>query len=237
MRRVISERAAAAGIPRPLANPNTVRRSRAIELWREGVPLVVVQRILGHTSANSTAAFLDLSEQDQRRVEKYYFSQDGQREEDNVNTFRGRIEVIEKCERQARIVVSTAGGPQLTVMISSRTLSENRYRVGDAVMVRTKAPWITLSGDDSQVLDEEQNCLHALVERVSRGRTRPRCSWCWTTAGACGPSSAWSRPMSSISSRPRGLGGLHALCLDPEPAGTVTTMPHACANRAGRQRR
>lgn len=170
MRRVISERAAAAGIPRPLANPNTIRRSRAIELWREGVPLVVVQRILGHTSANSTAAFLDLTEQDQRRVEKYYFSQEGQREEDSVNALRGRIEVIEKCENQARIVVSTTSGLQLTVMISARTLSESRYRVGDSVTVKTKAPWLTVSAEDCQALDEELNCLHALVERVSRGR-------------------------------------------------------------------
>ena len=48
MRKIINNRAGECGIPKPLANPNTLRRSQAVELLQDGMPLMVVQGLLGH---------------------------------------------------------------------------------------------------------------------------------------------------------------------------------------------
>ena len=70
VRRKFYERAEECGFTKELVNPSTIRRSRAVELLRDDVPLPVVQRILGHSTADLTAAFLHLPEDQRRKVER-----------------------------------------------------------------------------------------------------------------------------------------------------------------------
>ena len=49
------------GIPKELAHPHILRHTRAIELLRAGVPVTVVQDLLGHSALTTTAVYLRIS--------------------------------------------------------------------------------------------------------------------------------------------------------------------------------
>ncbi|WP_255592403.1 site-specific integrase [Thermosulfurimonas sp. F29] len=59
-RKVFRARAEEAGIPRKLSHPHILRHTRAIELIRAGVPLTLVQNLLGHASLTTTAVYLQI---------------------------------------------------------------------------------------------------------------------------------------------------------------------------------
>lgn len=169
MRRVIYDRAGESGIPKNLANPNTLRRSRAVELLHNGVPLTIVQRILGHLTANSTAAFLDLPEEEQKRLEKHFLDRENRRAAGVHNTFFGKIAAIDAGDIQSRLTVRTLGGFDLTAVISTKSLEALGLREGGLATARIKAPWVTLDaggvGDDPG----SENRFRGVVERVTRG--------------------------------------------------------------------
>jgi site-specific recombinase XerD len=53
----LRETAAAAGVRRRFA-PHQLRHAHAVEMAREGVPLIVIQRQLGHTNLGITSIYL-----------------------------------------------------------------------------------------------------------------------------------------------------------------------------------
>jgi len=59
-RREFYRRAEEAELPRRLSHPHILRHSRAIELLRAGVPLTVVQNLLGHMLSSTTAVYLEI---------------------------------------------------------------------------------------------------------------------------------------------------------------------------------
>ena len=59
-----------ADIPGELAHPHVMRHTRAIELVRAGVPLSIVQQILGHSLLNTTAIYLNFSGQEAKQILK-----------------------------------------------------------------------------------------------------------------------------------------------------------------------
>lgn len=61
-RREFYRRAEEAKIPRQLSHPHILRHTRAIEMLRAGVPLTVVQDILGHVLSSSTTVYLQRRE-------------------------------------------------------------------------------------------------------------------------------------------------------------------------------
>ena len=69
-RRKFYELSEVAGIPKELAHPHILRHSRAIELLRAGVPVTIVQNILGHAYLTTTALYLQISGQDAKNILK-----------------------------------------------------------------------------------------------------------------------------------------------------------------------
>lgn len=67
-RRVFYERAKEAGIPKDLAHPHILRHTRATELLKGGVPVTVVQDILGHSALTTTATYLRISGQEAKSI-------------------------------------------------------------------------------------------------------------------------------------------------------------------------
>jgi molybdate transport system regulatory protein len=170
MRRIIYERAQECGLPKHLANPNTLRRSRAVELLQNGVPLTVVQRILGHLTANSTAAFLDLPEEEQKRMEKYFLERETRRSAGAHNTFFGKVTAVALGEIQSRVEVTTLGGHKLISVISSKSLEAMGLKEGVLVTARVKAPWVVLDADPMGDRQRVENRFRGVVERVMRGK-------------------------------------------------------------------
>lgn len=56
------------GFPKTLAHPHVMRHTRAMEMIRAGVPLTIVQQILGHANLNTTAVYLQFSGQEAKAI-------------------------------------------------------------------------------------------------------------------------------------------------------------------------
>ena len=67
-RRKFYELAREAGIPKDLGHPHILRHTRAIELLRAGVPVTIVQDILGHSALTTTAIYLRMSGQEAKEI-------------------------------------------------------------------------------------------------------------------------------------------------------------------------
>ena len=57
-----------AGIPQDLGHPHILRHSRSVELLRAGVPVTVVQDLLGHSSLNTTAIYLRIAGHEAKQI-------------------------------------------------------------------------------------------------------------------------------------------------------------------------
>jgi site-specific recombinase XerD len=68
--RIFQKLACDSGIPEALAHPHVLRHTRALEMVRAGVPLTIVQRILGHSNLNTTAIYLQFSGQEAKTILK-----------------------------------------------------------------------------------------------------------------------------------------------------------------------
>jgi len=69
-RKVFYARAEEARIPKNLAHPHVLRHTRAIELLKAGVPVTVVQDILGHSALTTTAIYLRISGREAKEILK-----------------------------------------------------------------------------------------------------------------------------------------------------------------------
>jgi molybdate transport system regulatory protein len=69
-RRMFYLRCGEAGITGEVNHPHILRHTRAIELLRGGVPVTVVQDLLGHASLTTTAIYLRLSGQEAKSILK-----------------------------------------------------------------------------------------------------------------------------------------------------------------------
>ena len=68
--KAFKERCLEAGIPKELAHPHILRHTRAIELLRAGVPVTIVQDLLGHSALTTTAIYLKISGQEAKGILK-----------------------------------------------------------------------------------------------------------------------------------------------------------------------
>ena len=66
--KVFKERCQEANIPKELAHPHILRHTRAIELLRAGVPVTIVQDLLGHSALTTTAVYLKMSGQEAKWI-------------------------------------------------------------------------------------------------------------------------------------------------------------------------
>ena len=66
--KVFKELCIESNIPRELAHPHILRHTRAIELLRAGVPVTIVQDLLGHSALTTTAIYLRMSGQEAKGI-------------------------------------------------------------------------------------------------------------------------------------------------------------------------
>ena len=147
VRRKFYERADECGFSKELVNPSTIRRSRAVELLRDDVPLPVVQRILGHSTADLTAAFLHLPEDQRRKVERQVLARETRRTSAR-NAFFGRVAQVRKGDIQTQVVVESLGGHAVSSVITNESLKNLGVTEGSFVTAEIKAPWVVLETCD-----------------------------------------------------------------------------------------
>jgi len=168
VRRKFYERAEECGFTKELVNPSTIRRSRAVELLRHDVPLPVVQRILGHSTADLTAAFLHLPEEQRRKVERQVLTRETRRTSAR-NAFFGRVAQVQKGDIQSLVVVESLGGHAVSSIITNESLKNLGINEGSFVTAEIKAPWVVLETCDEMPRATANNRFLGEVELIRIG--------------------------------------------------------------------
>jgi molybdate transport system regulatory protein len=170
VRRKFYEQAEAVGLPRELGAPEVIRRSRAVELMQGNVPLPVVQKILGHSTPNLAAAYVNFSEEDMRRAEAFFVDRENRRKTSARNAFFGKIEAIRKGDVQASVEIATPGGYRIRTVITHDSLKRLGLKPGGLAAAEVKAPWVTVHRRANDPGCSADNVIAGTVERVVSGR-------------------------------------------------------------------
>jgi len=170
VRRKFYERARSCALPPDLVNPNAIRRSRAVELLRSNVPLPVVQKLLGHSTPNLTAAYVDFSDKDMRPVMQHFLEKESRRKTSARNTFFGKISRIRKGDIQSSVELVTLGGDTLQTIITNDSLERLGLKPNSFVTAEVKAPWVIIAKDSAHPVSSAENRFQGTVSRIIRGK-------------------------------------------------------------------
>lgn len=168
VRRKFYECAQAAGLGREMGTPSVLRRSRAVELLRSGLPLPVVQRMLGHGNADLTAAYVAVPDDAMRRMVGQTLARE-QRRSSARNAFFGRVEEVRSGDVQALVRLQTPGGLAVCAIITSDSLEMLSLAPGGYVTAEVKAPWVLLHVGDSRPVSSAGNVFAGSVVRCRYG--------------------------------------------------------------------
>jgi len=169
VRRKFYDRAEACGLPKDLGNPTALRRSRAIELLRNNVPLPLVQKILGHSTANLTASYLDFSAQDMQRVVRHFMEKESRRRTSARNTFFGRVTRIHTGDIQSEVELTTLGAARITAVITNESLERLKLDLNVFVSAEIKAPWVIVAPGPQEPRTSAGNRFRGVTDRILRG--------------------------------------------------------------------
>ncbi len=169
VRRKFYERAIDSGIPPAMGAPESIRRSRAIELMQSNMPLPVVQKMLGHSTLNVTASYVDFSDADMRQVAKHFIEKESRRKTSARNSFFGKISSIKKGDIQAKVEMTTLSGDIVTTIITRDSLSRLGLKTGSLITAEVKAPWVILQKSDKEPKSTAENRFLGTITRISKG--------------------------------------------------------------------
>ena len=173
VRRKFYERALEAGIPRELASPSVLRRSLARSLVRQDVPLPVVQRMLGQSSANLTAAFCDYSEDEAGRIVEDYLLREERRKTSARNRFAGQITRVKRGPVVSEIELTSLGGFKVYSVVTLDSVERLGIRPGVLATADIKAPWVQVSAGAQEPVSTAANRYPGVVRRVLADPAEP----------------------------------------------------------------
>ncbi len=169
VRRKFYERATDSGFPPAMGAPENIRRSRAIELMQSNMPLPVVQRMLGHSTLNMTASYVDFSDADMRQVAKHFIEKESRRKTSARNSFFGKISSVKKGDIQAQVEMITPSGDIVTTIITRDSLSRLGLKTGSLITAEVKAPWVILQKSDREPESTAENRFLGTIARINKG--------------------------------------------------------------------
>jgi molybdate transport system regulatory protein len=169
VRRKFYDCAEAAGIPRDLGTPEAIRRSRAIELMQSNVPLPVVQRIMGHSTPNLAASYVEFSEEEIRKVESLHVERENRRKTSARNAFFGKIDKVRVGDVQAIIDILSMDGQRIHSLVTRDSQSRLKLTPGCLVAVEVKAPQVVLYKGIEEPACSAENRFPGAVQRVVKG--------------------------------------------------------------------
>jgi molybdate transport system regulatory protein len=169
VRRKFYERAAEAGLPRELASPSVLRRSLARQLMRQSVPLPVVQRLLGQSSADLTAAFSDYTDDEAGLILEDYLKREERRKSSARNRFFGQITDVKSGPVVAEVELTSLGGFKVYSVVTHESVERLGIRPGVLATADIKAPWVQLQAGDDEPRSSAANRYPARVSRILTG--------------------------------------------------------------------
>lgn len=171
VRRKFYEQATAIGIPPSLGTPETIRKSRAVELMRSNMPLPVIQKILGHSTPNLAASYVEFSADEISRVARLFAEREDRRKTSARNFFFGKISAIRQGDIQTVVEVVSLNGDVVTSVITTDSLTRLGLKVGMLVTAEVKAPWIQLCKDIAPPNCSAENVFQGTVSRIASNST------------------------------------------------------------------
>ncbi|QLA18062.1 tyrosine-type recombinase/integrase [Desulfolutivibrio sulfoxidireducens] len=169
VRRKFYERGTECGLPKELSNPRALRHSRAVELLRNGVPLTIVQTILGHGSANLTAHYLSFTEQDVRNLVSYYIHKEARMKTSARNAFTGQVAQVRTGKILSEVSLTTPRGHHVVAVITNESLEKLGIREGMLVTATIKAPLVVLVKNDEAPTSSMRNRFFGHIARINEG--------------------------------------------------------------------
>ena len=167
VRRKFYERAAECSIPKEYLNPRVIRHSRAVELLRGGVPLKIVQGILGHQSMNQTANYLRFSDDEVRRIVHHYLNKETRMKTSARNAFTGRVTSIVKDGLLVEVELTTNSGLKVVSVITEESAQNLGVSTGKVMTATVKAPWVILAREENRLKTSARNRYAGKVARVN----------------------------------------------------------------------
>ncbi len=169
VRRKFSERGKVTDIPRELLNPRVLRHSRAVELLRGGVPLVVVDAMLGHQSLSQSAQYVSFSDADTLRIMHHYIHEEKKMKTSARNMFVGQISAIRDGMILSEVEVTTASGLKVVSVITKESFENLGLAMGTTVIATVKAPWVVLVKDENKFKTSARNKFCGIISKINSG--------------------------------------------------------------------
>lgn len=169
VRRKFYERAKSCGFSRNLGGPEMIRKARAVELMRNGVPLPAVQMLLGHSTPHLTSAYVSFSDEEMRQVTRRFVERESTRGTSARNTFIGKVQSIRRGDIQSLLVLHTLGGHLVTAVITNDSVERLGLAEGRLVTAEVKAPWVMLHRGDREPACTAENRFSGVIVRMTRG--------------------------------------------------------------------
>lgn len=169
VRRKFYERAIDSGFPPAMGAPESIRRSRAVELMQSNMPLPVVQKMLGHSTLNMTASYVNFSDADMQQVAKHFIEKESHRKTSARNSFFGKISSIKKGDIQAKVEMIALNGDIVTTIITKDSLSRLGLKKGSLITAEVKAPWVILQKSDKEPESSAENRFFGTIVRINKG--------------------------------------------------------------------
>lgn len=170
VRRKFYERAEACGIAKQLGAPENLRKSRAVELMQNNMPLPAVQMLLGHSTPNLTSSYVSFSEDDIQQVTRIFMEKEATRKTSARNSFFGKIQAIRQGDIQSRVELLTMGGCRVATIITNDSLHRLGLKTGKLITAEVKAPWVILQKSADRLECSADNVFSGVVENITRGR-------------------------------------------------------------------
>ncbi|MBU1168856.1 MAG: TOBE domain-containing protein [Proteobacteria bacterium] len=169
VRRKFYERAEACGFAKELGAPEILRKSRAVELMRNNMPLPAVQMLLGHSTPNLTSSYVSFSEDDIQHVTRFFMDKESARKTSARNAFFGKIQTIRIGDIQSQVELVTISGNRVTTIITNDSRKRLGLTVGKLITAEIKAPWVILQKTDHAPECSADNIFHGIVDRITQG--------------------------------------------------------------------
>lgn len=168
VRRIFYARAKECGIPKELANPRSLRNTRAVELLRSGVPLAVVRDILGQSSTDLTSVYQHYTEGDASAIVRKLALQDINSRTSARNTFIGHVTEIIRDGVMAEVTLRTPSGEGICAVITVASVLNLGLETGSPVAASIKAPLVNVCQQNSQVRGSARNIISATTVSVRK---------------------------------------------------------------------
>ncbi len=137
---------------------------------QSNMPLPVVQKILGHSTPNLTAAFVSFSDDDVWQVAKLFLEKESSRKTSVRNTFFGKVSAIQQADVQAKVELITIAGDRVTAVITNDSLARLGIRPGMLITAEVKAPCVILQTGNEEPRCTAENKFQGVIARTNKGQ-------------------------------------------------------------------